>query len=240
MNQPGFYFFPGDYLVETIGWSHHQQGMYINLLILQFNKGRFTEEQAQAVCLGEFETIQTAFVKDESGMLYNERLERQLEKKMLYCENQRNNIKKRWEKYERNTNVLQSNYERNTKAHTKPIPPQEEKEKEKKEVYDKGTSLVLSSGRGVQGRGKASAGFTKPIYDEVLAYCIERKNSINPQQFIDHYESNGWLVGKVPMKDWRAAVRNWERNGVNNRPANNSRAVPLSEIAAQAERVVLK
>ena len=53
--------------------------------------------------------------------------------------------------------------------------------------------------------------FTPPTIQEVKAYCIERKNNIDPERFIDFYESKGWMVGKNKMKDWRAAVRNWER-----------------------------
>lgn len=53
----------------------------------------------------------------------------------------------------------------------------------------------------------------RPTVEEVAAYCQERKNGINPEQFIDYYTANGWRVGKAPMKDWRAAVRTWERNG---------------------------
>ena len=52
--------------------------------------------------------------------------------------------------------------------------------------------------------------FLKPTLEEVAAYCRERGNGIDPQQFIDHYTSNGWKVGNAPMKDWRAAVRTWE------------------------------
>ena len=55
--------------------------------------------------------------------------------------------------------------------------------------------------------------FTPPTLEEVTAYCIERNNSVDPQHFIDYYTSNGWLVGKNKMKDWKAAVRTWERNG---------------------------
>lgn len=54
--------------------------------------------------------------------------------------------------------------------------------------------------------------FTPPTLDEVRAYCEERKNDIDPEAFIDHYTGNGWKVGKNPMKDWKAAVRQWERN----------------------------
>ena len=54
--------------------------------------------------------------------------------------------------------------------------------------------------------------FVKPSLDEVIAYCQERRNSVNPEKFIDYYESNGWKVGKNSMKDWKAAVRTWEKN----------------------------
>lgn len=54
--------------------------------------------------------------------------------------------------------------------------------------------------------------FIKPTIEEIETYCLERKNSIDAQTFFDFYESNGWKVGKNPMKDWRAAVRTWEKN----------------------------
>ena len=51
-----------------------------------------------------------------------------------------------------------------------------------------------------------------PSVEEVRAYCQERKNNVNPEAFIDFYDSKGWYVGKNKMTDWRAAVRNWERS----------------------------
>jgi hypothetical protein len=58
----------------------------------------------------------------------------------------------------------------------------------------------------------ARSRFVKPTLDEISAYCTERRNSVNPGLFFDHYESNGWRVGRNPMKDWKAAVRTWEKN----------------------------
>lgn len=52
----------------------------------------------------------------------------------------------------------------------------------------------------------------RPTVEEVAAYCKERGNNIDPEHFHDYYTSNGWKVGKAPMKDWQAAVRTWERN----------------------------
>ena len=58
--------------------------------------------------------------------------------------------------------------------------------------------------------------FKPPSVDEVRAYCRERKNMVDAEKFIDYYTSNGWKVGKNSMKDWKAAVRTWERNGYSN------------------------
>ena len=55
--------------------------------------------------------------------------------------------------------------------------------------------------------------FIAPTVEEVNAYCQERRNGVNPQRFVDYYQANGWRVGKNPMKDWRACVRTWEKNG---------------------------
>jgi hypothetical protein len=60
---------------------------------------------------------------------------------------------------------------------------------------------------------KATKRFVPPTLEEVRAYCAERKNNVDAERFIDYYTSNGWQVGKNKMKDWKAAVRTWERNG---------------------------
>ena len=51
-----------------------------------------------------------------------------------------------------------------------------------------------------------------PTLDEVRDYCLERKNNVDAESFINFYESKGWMIGKNKMKDWKAAVRTWERN----------------------------
>ncbi len=59
--------------------------------------------------------------------------------------------------------------------------------------------------------------FTPPSLDDVRAYCQERKNGVDPQTFIDFYESKGWFVGKNKMKDWKAAVRTWEKRRIDHK-----------------------
>jgi hypothetical protein len=57
-----------------------------------------------------------------------------------------------------------------------------------------------------------------PDLDEVRRYCEERRNAVDAEQWYDHYEAVGWKVGRNPMKDWRAAVRTWERQDFNGKP----------------------
>ena len=54
--------------------------------------------------------------------------------------------------------------------------------------------------------------FQKPTIEEVTAYCKERGKGVDPHRFFDYYEANGWKVGRNSMKDWKSAVRYWERN----------------------------
>ena len=54
--------------------------------------------------------------------------------------------------------------------------------------------------------------FAPPDISEVETYCSERKNGIDPAAFIDYYATRGWkLNGGQTMRDWKAAVRTWER-----------------------------
>ena len=53
--------------------------------------------------------------------------------------------------------------------------------------------------------------FKKPSLEEIKNYCIERKNTVNPESFYNFYESKNWMVGKNKMKDWKACVRTWEQ-----------------------------
>ena len=53
--------------------------------------------------------------------------------------------------------------------------------------------------------------FQKPTLEEIQDYCAQRGNGVDAAAFRDHYEANGWMAGRVKMKDWKAAVRTWER-----------------------------
>lgn len=71
---------------------------------------------------------------------------------------------------------------------------------------------IVKDSKGESVRGEKAKRFIPPSVEEVEQYCIERSNNIDAQSFIDFYESKGWMIGKNKMKDWKAAVRTWERS----------------------------
>lgn len=54
--------------------------------------------------------------------------------------------------------------------------------------------------------------FVPPDTHLVAAYCSERGNQVDAEKFVDFYQTKGWMVGKNKMKDWKAAVRTWEKS----------------------------
>jgi len=86
---------------------------------------------------------------------------------------------------------------------------------EKYDLYnigDDNDSLEWNIDEPSKSQVKKFTGFVKPTSDDIKEYCDERANNVDANTFFDFYESKGWLVGKAKMKDWKAAVRNWERN----------------------------
>lgn len=94
---------------------------------------------------------------------------------------------------------------------------------------DKSSSISLSSPQGAKTQKK----FLKPTVEEVKAYCTERGNLVDAEKFYDFYEAKGWVVGKTPMKDWKAAVRTWERG--NSSTSRTSKTVSNANQHTQEE-----
>lgn len=62
-------------------------------------------------------------------------------------------------------------------------------------------------------KSKKAVRFVPPTVEQVRAYCEERGNRVDPERFVNHYEASGWKRNRgVPLIDWKAAVRNWEKN----------------------------
>lgn len=68
--------------------------------------------------------------------------------------------------------------------------------------------------------------FKPPTADEVREYCGTKEYRIDPEEFVDFYESKGWMVGKTKMKDWRAAVRTWVKRRNDFKDGNGNNKIP--------------
>ena len=86
-----------------------------------------------------------------------------------------------------------------------------------------------------ENRNDSKKRFAVPTVEEVDAYCRERGNNVDAQRFVDFYASKGWRIGKEPMRDWRACVRTWERNGRDRVEVSGSTGAtrPAKTVAAQ-------
>lgn len=79
--------------------------------------------------------------------------------------------------------------------------------------------------------------FVPPTVEQVADYCKERGNKVDPQRFVDYYTANGWKTGRNPMKDWRAAVRNWEKNGFDTPQKKSPNNMAGADFNASTERI---
>lgn len=92
------------------------------------------------------------------------------------------------------------------------------------------TKELNTNGMDIYGKPKSSR-FVPPSVEEVREYCEERNNLVDPEKFVDYYTARGWKIGKNAMKDWRAAVRTWERNNYSsNQNASHASSNPFTEL----------
>lgn len=120
-------------------------------------------------------------------------------------------------KSERNCEANLKQTASKTEANAKGEPTSSKKEIEKeikddspKESEEKGGETPPSPSKTPLTPPAKNVRFIPPSVEEVAAYCRERGNGIDPQEFVDHYTANGWVRGKTKIKDWKACVRTWE------------------------------
>lgn len=89
---PAFLFYPADWIGGTMGMTFEQKGAYMELLMLQFNRGHMTTHMIGHTVGQVFGQIQDKFKKDENGLWYNQRLDVEKEKRQAYTQSRRNNI----------------------------------------------------------------------------------------------------------------------------------------------------
>lgn len=185
---PAFLFYPGDYVSGTMGMTFEEKGAYMDLLMLQFNRGHMNTHMIQHTIGHLWEQVKSKFIQDEEGLWYNVRLDFEKEKRKTFTESRRNNIKPK-EKPK-----SEPSYETHMDSHMKPHM------ENVNENINKDININKS----------------KCKFEEALEYFSIRlgteQGKTEAQKFFNYYESNGWKVGKNPMKNWKAAANNWITN----------------------------
>ena len=101
--------------------------------------------------------------------------------------------------------------ERKKTKHNEPLRSVTNRNEPLRSATDNDNDIDIDNDSNKRDIGKRASSFRPPDVNEVRAYCQERKNNVDPERFVDFYTAKGWFVGKNKMKDWRAAVRNWEK-----------------------------
>jgi uncharacterized protein YdaU (DUF1376 family) len=182
---PAFLFYSSDFLNGVADLTMEERGQFITLLCLQHQKGTLTDKTIR-LSLGSVSVdVLSKFLKDKDGNYYNERLSEEIEKRIQFTESRRNNGSKGGR----------------PKNNTKPLGLAKHNLMEDVNENENEDININKS---------------KCTFDQVYEYMAIRigtdQAKIEAEKFVNYYESNGWKVGKNPMKSWGAAANNWITN----------------------------
>jgi hypothetical protein len=182
---PAFLFYSSDFLNGVADLTMEERGQFITLLCLQHQKGTLTDKTIR-LSLGSVSVdVLSKFLKDKDGNYYNERLSEEIEKRIQFTESRRNNGSKGGR----------------PKNNTKPLGLAKHNLMEDVNENENEDININKS---------------KCTFDQVYEYMairIGKENAkLEAEKFVNYYESNGWKVGKNPMKSWGAAANNWITN----------------------------
>jgi hypothetical protein len=182
---PAFLFYSSDFLNGVADLTMEERGQFITLLCLQHQKGTLTDKTIR-LSLGSVSVdVLSKFSKDKDGNFFNERLSEEIEKRIQFTESRRNNGSKGGR----------------PKNNTKPLALAKHNLMEDVNENENEDININKS---------------KCTFDQVYEYMAIRigtdQAKIEAEKFVNYYTSNGWKVGKNPMKSWGAAANNWITN----------------------------
>lgn len=182
---PAFLFYSSDFLNGVADLTMEERGQFITLLCLQHQKGTLTDKTIR-LCLGSVSVdVLSKFTKDKDGNFYNERLMDEIEKRIQFTESRRNNGSKGGR----------------PKNNTKPLGlakhnlMEDVNENENEDININKTKCTFEQ-----------------VYEYMAIRIGAEQGKIEAEKFVNYYTSNGWKVGKNPMKSWSAAANNWITN----------------------------
>jgi len=182
---PAFLFYSSDFLNGVSDLTMEERGQFITLLCLQHQKGTLTDKTIR-LSLGSVSVdVLSKFSKDKDGNFYNDRLSQEIEKRIQFTESRRNNGSKGGR----------------PKNNTKPLGlPKDNLMEDVNENENEDINI-----------NKSKCSFEQ-VYEYMSLRIGTDQAKIEAEKFVNYYTSNGWKVGKNPMKSWGAAANNWITN----------------------------
>lgn len=213
----GWYWMIVEMMRESEGYKLDMQGKYVwNAFALQLHCECNQIEQYVKDCINEFNLFES-----DGKYFWSPSLLRRMDIREQKSEIRRKAAKARWDKEKQasdNHNEDANGMQMHSNSSAIGMQGKESKGKESKGNKNKGLKDIGDSNEPPAPPKR----FIPPSFEMVKAYCDERKNSVDPQKWYDHYTSNGWKVGKNAMKDWKAAVRTWERSEYGGKKTNSN------------------
>ena len=137
----------------------------------------------------------------------------------------RQNIDRETAAYESKVKHLQRGRSSVSKTTRSVSEEDKDKEKEKDNDKDKDNDSLSST----EPRLTAEEREKKPSLEEVMSFSQEAGLNVDVQYFYNYYEANGWYIGKRPIRDWKAAVRSWESNGMDRERGGGGRELSVDD-----------
>lgn len=229
---PAFLFYHQDFFTGVSDMTNDEVGAYIRCLCIQASKGGISEKHMKLICNSHdvHSAIKHKFIFDASTDLFvNIRLKSEIDKRKKYSESRANN-RRNPNKKDEDMNNISISYVKHMENENEDEDEDENESKNQKEKRPR---------------------FAKPTLAEVHAFMSEvnmlaggkwdqTKIQTTAKAFFNYYESNGWHVGRSPMKNWNAAARNWmnrEHTQTNKQVygKNNSSREPLDAATIAAK-----
>ena len=176
--------------MEDLAYRRMLDWCYLHEKPLPKNKtdiARIIRMRTHSDCIAN--VLREFFTINKDGDFIHKRVFLEIEKANAKSSKARESAKARWDNVSSNANALRTECEGNATQDTLP-----------------NTHNPIPKVKG----------FAPPSQKEVEQYCFEKSYSLDAESFICFYESKGWMVGKNKMKNWKAALTNWQKRGNNN------------------------
>jgi len=211
MKDPAFLFYSSDFISGVQDLTMEERGQYITLLCLQHQKGHLTEKMIRLCCGNATADVLAKFRQDENGLFFNVRLETEREKRKAHGEKQRARAIDGWKKRKNNNCDIDATASTTAYATAMPLEDINENENINEVIVEDANEKKTMRKKFVKPQEHEVYNLMGELNAKGASFLSEDKVLNFARVFMDHYDSNGWIVGKVPMKDWQSTVRSWMR-----------------------------